>query len=59
MKEMKLLQEELVELLTEVNTYNEKPNKSLSGRIRAKLGKIKKDVTPLRSLLVEADKAGY
>ena len=56
---MKTLQEELVALLTEVNTYNDKPNKSLSGRIRTKLGKLKKDVTAIRSILVAADKAGY
>jgi len=56
---MNELQTQLESLLAEVTQYNTKPNKSLSGRIRAKLGTIKKDVTGYRSDLVAADKKGY
>ena len=56
---MKTLEVELQKLYADVCQYNEKPNKSLSGRIRQQLGKLKKDVTPIRSLLVSADKSGY
>ena len=59
MSKIKELQTELVQLLTDVNTYQEKPNKSLSARIRKQLGELKKKVTPLRATLVELDKAGY
>ena len=59
MDALETLEKELQELLDEVSNYNTKPNKSISARVRAKLGKLKKDVTPLRSLLVEADKLGY
>jgi len=56
---MKNLESELAQLLADVTLYNVKPNKSLSGRIRAQLGKLKKDVTGLRSDLVKADHNGY
>ena len=59
MNEMKQLETELQKLYADVCQYNEKPNKSLSGRIRLQLGKLKKDTTALRSVLVTADKTGY
>ncbi len=59
MNEIEKLEDALREVLVEVETYNKKPNKSLSGRIRKQLGEIKKDITPIRALLVKADKTGY
>jgi len=46
-------------VLAEVQAYNEKPNKSISKRIRTKLGSIKKDITGIRATLVKADADGY
>jgi ElaB/YqjD/DUF883 family membrane-anchored ribosome-binding protein len=56
---MKELEADLESVLAEVKQYNEKPIKAVSGRIRTKLGKLKKEITGIRSHLVEADKAGY
>ena len=56
---MKTLETELANLLAEVQQYNDKPNKSLSGRIRRQLGALKKKVTPIRADLVKADAKGY
>lgn len=56
---MNNVQTQLEILLAEVEQYNNKPNKALSARIRAKLGQLKKDVTGIRANLVELDKAGY
>ena len=53
------LQADLVQLLTDVNIYAEKPNKSLSGRIRKQLGELKKEVTSIRAELVKLDHKGY
>ena len=59
MTKIKKLQADLIQLLTDVNTYDEKPNKSLSGRVRKQLGELKKEVTAIRAELVELDKKGY
>ena len=56
---MKNLQTQLESVLAEVQAYNEKPNKSISKRIRTKLGSIKKDITGIRATLVKADADGY
>ena len=56
---MNNLENALSSLLDEVKQYNTKPNKALSGRIRKQLGELKKNVTPIRAKLVEADKKGY
>lgn len=56
---MKNLEKQVQALLEEIASYNLSPNKSKSARVRAKLGQLKKDVTGIRSKLVEADKAGY
>jgi len=53
------LQDDLTQLLQDVCTYQEKPNKSISGRIRKQLGDLKKEVTPLRATLVARDRDGY
>ena len=56
---METLENQLTALLEEVKQYNTKPQKAVSGRIRVKLGQLKKDITSIRSSLVSADKAGY
>ena len=43
--------------LEQINKYEVKGSKAESGRIRATLGQIKKDVTGVRAALVAADKA--
>jgi len=53
------LQNRLEALLTSVKAYNDKPNKSLSKRIRVALGSLKTDITDIRRTLVAADKDGY
>ena len=53
------LEQELQALLAEVVAYNEKPNKSISKRIRTGLGAIKKNTAHLRAELVSLDKVGY
>lgn len=47
------------ELLKEIDSYNTKPNKAKSKRIRLLLGQIKNATPGLRATLVEADKSGY
>jgi len=59
MTKIQKLQADLVQLLTDVNVYSEKPNKALSGRIRKQLGNLKKEVTEIRAELVALDKKGY
>jgi len=56
---MKKLEQDIQKVYADVCQYNEKPNKSLSGRIRKQLGEIKKDVTDIRKHLVESDARGY
>ena len=56
---MKNLENELESVLAEVKAYNNKPNKSISKRIRTQLGALKLRVTGIRSDLVERDKKGY
>ena len=58
-KQMKNLESELESVLAEVQAYNNKPNKSISKRIRTQLGALKLRVTGIRSDLVERDKKGY
>jgi hypothetical protein len=53
------LEKELQVLLLEVVAYNDKPNKSVSKRIRTGLGSIKKQTAHIRSELVALDKTGY
>lgn len=45
-------------LVVEVSSYNEKPTKASSKRIRLLLGEIKTATPRIRAALVEADKAG-
>lgn len=59
MDELVKLEAELESALEEVRSFNDTPNKSKSKRIRLQLGEIKKKVTAIRAILVEADKAGY
>ena len=56
---MEALQTQLESILAEVTAYNDKPNKSISKRIRTGLGSLKKDITGIRSDLVKADAKGY
>ncbi len=58
-KPMKNLENELESVLAEVQAYNLKPNKSISGRVRKQLGELKKRVTEIRKDLVIADHNGY
>ena len=53
------LEKELQALLAEVVAYNDRPNKSISKRIRTGLGSIKKQTAHIRAELVSLDKAGY
>ena len=59
MTTIKKLQADLIQLLTDVNYYDEKPTKSKARAIRAQLGKLKLEVTYIRKELVKLDKAGY
>ena len=59
MTEMKELEIDIQKLYAEICQYNEKPNKSISGRVRKQLGELKKKVTEIRKHLVEADTKGY
>ncbi len=56
MTELNELTTLLGEAFTRINTYNEKPTKAESARIRKVLGEIKKQVTGVRAALVAADK---
>ena len=47
----------LGDALTRINSYNNKPTKAESARIRKVLGEIKNNVTGTRAALVAADKA--
>lgn len=53
------LQKQLESALAEVIAYNDKPNKSISKRVRTKLGGLKKNITGIRAELVAKDKKGY
>jgi len=53
------IENELKDLLEEVVAYNARPNKSISKRIRTKLGSLKLQITAIRAKLMELDKAGY
>ena len=57
MNELTQFKGQLEAALTSINNYLEKPTKAESGRIRKVIGEIKKDITPLRAILVAADKA--
>ena len=60
MNEIKQLQNELESLLIKVAEYNNvKKTKTISGKIRAELGELKKKVTGYRADLVNLDRAGY
>ena len=56
---IKKLQADLVQLLTDVNTFDEKQTKTLSKKIRMQLGDLKLEITSIRKKLVDLDKAGY
>jgi len=56
---IKELQKALIELLTDVNIYDENPTKTRSKAIRLQLGELKKKVTDIRKELVELDSKGY
>ena len=59
MPTIKKLQADLIQLLTDVNYYDEKPTKSKAKAIRTQLGSLKLEITGIRSELVKLDKAGY
>ena len=59
MNTIKQLKENLIQLLTDVNVYTDKPNKTLSRQIRLQLGELKLNITAIRKELVDLDKAGY
>ena len=56
---IKKLQADLIQLLTDVNTFDEKQTKTLSRKIRMQLGDLKLEITGIRKELVDLDKAGY
>jgi len=56
---IKKLQADLIQLLTDVNTFDEKQTKTLSRKIRMQLGNLKLEITGIRKELVDLDKAGY
>ena len=56
---IKKLQADLIQLLTDVNTFDEKQTKTLSRKLRLQLGDLKLEITGIRKELVELDKAGY
>jgi len=53
------LEKQLDNLLLQVTTYNEKPTKAESLRIRNALNQLKKDTTGYKQDLIALDKAGY
>lgn len=57
MDALNTIKAQLVDVLERIEAYEAKPTKAESGRIRVALGEIKKNVTPTRAALVEADKA--
>ena len=57
MNELSELNTLLITATAQINSYQAKPTKAESARIRKTLGQIKKDVTPVRAVLVAADKA--
>lgn len=57
MKQLESLKALAVALNEEVESYESKPTKASSKRIRLLLGDIKKQTPALRAALVEADKA--
>jgi glutamate 5-kinase len=59
MTTIKKLQADLIQLLTDVNIYDEKPTKTKSAAIRKQLGELKKEVTGIRAELVKLDHKGY
>ena len=56
---MNELQTQIESLLEEVTSYNDKPNKAKSKRIRLQLGKLKNDTPIVRKELMDLDAAGY
>ena len=56
---IKKLQADLIQLLTDVNTFDEKQTKTLSRKLRLQLGDLKLEITGIRKELVDLDKAGY
>jgi len=59
MPTIKKLQADLIQLLTDVNIYDEKATKTKSKAIRTQLGSLKLEITGIRKELVDLDKAGY
>ena len=57
MTELTTIKQELETALEQINSYETKPTKAESARIRKTLGEIKKQVTGVRAALVAADKA--
>ena len=56
---IKKLQADLIQLLTDVSTFDEKQTKTLFKKIRMQLGDLKLEITGIRKELVDLDKAGY
>lgn len=59
MNELNSIKLQIQHALEQIEAFETKQTKAASGRIRASLGEIKKQVTGVRSALVSADKAGY
>jgi len=57
MNELTQFKGQLEDAIASITNYQAKQTKAESARIRKAIGDIKKDITPLRAILVAADKA--
>jgi len=57
MNELTQFKGQLEDVIALITNYQTKPTKAESGRIRKAIGDIKKDITPMRAILVAADKS--
>lgn len=57
MTELNKIRDDLELALGQITSYQVKPTKAESARIRKTLGAIKKQVTGVRAVLIAADKA--
>ena len=57
MNELSQFKGQLEATIALINNYQTKATKAESARIRKAIGEIKKDITPMRAILIAADKA--
>lgn len=57
MNELIQFKDQLEATIASITAYQAKQTKAESARIRKAIGEIKKDITPLRAILVAADKS--